>query len=175
MEYMSGGGLKKQLDEVEVFNEKMAKFYTAEIALAVQFLHQHGILHRDLKLENVLVDSDGNCKIADFGLSKLGMFAPAKPQHCGTPFCMAPEIVKNLSYDQDDDWWAVGIIFEMTGNPCDSDEEEDPGDASEGHNLDQQIVNDEVDFPEDMTLAAISIVTNFDEGSKTANRVQRFI
>jgi len=69
---MSGGDLKKQLDEVEVFSEKRAKFYAAEITLAVQFLHQHGILHRNLKLGNVLVSSDGHCKIADFGLLKLG-------------------------------------------------------------------------------------------------------
>jgi serine/threonine protein kinase len=67
MEYMSGGDLKVQLDEVEVFSEERAKFYAAEITLGVQFLHQHGILHRDLKLENVLVGSDGHCKIADFG------------------------------------------------------------------------------------------------------------
>jgi novel protein kinase C epsilon type len=79
MEYMSGGDLWEQLDEVEVFSEKRAKFYAAEITLAVQFLHQHGILHRDLKLENVLVGSDGHCKIADFGLSKLGLF-----RHCKT-------------------------------------------------------------------------------------------
>jgi len=74
MEFMSGGDLKKQLDEVDVFSEKRTKFYAAEISLAIQFLHQHGILHRDLKLENVLVDSDGHCKIAEFGLSKLGLF-----------------------------------------------------------------------------------------------------
>jgi len=179
MEYMSEGDLKKQLDEVEVFNDKRAKFYAAEIALAVQFVHQNGILHCDLKLENVLVESDGHCKIADFGLSKLGMFRPCKATaHCGTPFCMEPEIVKNLPYDQGVDWWAVGMIFEMlTGNsPFDSDEEEVSGDASAEDNLYQKIVNDEVSFPEDMTLAAVSIVTQtFDEGSKTATRVQRFI
>ena len=70
IDYMSGGDLKEQLDEVEVFSEKRTKFYAAEITLAVQFIHQHGILHRDLKLENVLVSSDGHCKIADFGLAK---------------------------------------------------------------------------------------------------------
>jgi len=89
-EYMRGGDLKGQLDEVEVFSEKRAKFYTVEITLAVQFLHQHGILHRDLKLENVLVGSEGHCKIADFGLSKLGLFCRYKARtQCGTPFCMA--------------------------------------------------------------------------------------
>ena len=61
MEFMSGGDLKKQLNEVEFFSENRTKFYAAEITLAIQFLHQHGILHRDLKLENVLVGSDGHC------------------------------------------------------------------------------------------------------------------
>jgi novel protein kinase C epsilon type len=128
---MGGEDLKEQLDEVEVFSEERAKFYAAEITLAVQFLHQHGILHRDLKLENVLVGSDGHCKIANFGLSKLGLFRHCKAStHCGTPFCIAPEIVKNLPYGQGVNWWAVGVrLFEMlTGGPpfyCDEGEDRD--------------------------------------------------
>jgi serine/threonine protein kinase len=165
MDYMSGGDLKKQLDEVEFFSEKRTRFYAAEIALAVQFLHQNGILHRDLKLENVLVDSDGHCKIADFGLSKLGLFRNCKTMtQCGTPFCMAPEIVKVLPYGQGVDWWAVGImIFEMlTGNPpFDYDEEEDNDYENSRDKLDHKIVNNDVEFPEDMSLAAVSIVTKF--------------
>ena len=130
MEFRSGGDLKKQLDEVDFFSENRTKFYAAEITLAVQFLHQHGILHRDLKLENVLVDSDGHCKIADFGLSKLGLFRRYEARtQCGTPFCMAPEIVKNLPYGQGVDWWAAGVmIFEMTGNPTFYYDDEDLSD-----------------------------------------------
>ena len=120
MEYISGGNLKEQLHEVQFFSEKWAKFYTAEIVLAVQFLHQHGILHWDLKLENVLVGSDGHCKMADFGLSKLRLLHHCKTRtKCGTPFCMAPEVVKNFLYGQGVDWWLVGVMmFEMmTGHP----------------------------------------------------------
>jgi serine/threonine protein kinase len=161
MEYMSGGDLKEQLDKVDVFSEERTKFYTAEISLAVQFLHELGILHRDLKLENVLVGSDGHCKIADFGISKLGMYRRIKTRTlCGTPVCMAPEILKNLPYDQGVDWWAVGVMmFEMiTGNPpFDYDEEEDNDDIAQ-EKLDKKIINDEVDFPKDMSPAAISIV-----------------
>jgi len=163
MEYMSGGNLKEQLDKVEFFSEKRTKFYAAEIVLAVQFLHQHGILHRDLKLENVLVDSDGHCKITDFGLSKLGLFRHCKTRtRCGTPLYMAPEIIKNLPYGQGVDWWAVGVmIYEMmTGYPpFDCDEEEDTDSDSADDKLEHKIINDEVEFPDDMSLAAVSIVT----------------
>jgi len=162
MEFMSGSDLYEQLDEVEFFSEKRTQFYAAEITLAVQFLHENGILHRDLKLENVLVGSDGHRKIADFGLSKLGLFRYCKTStQCGTPYCMAPEIVKNLPYGQGVDWWAVGVmIFEMiTGNlPFHSDEEEDWDDGIAEDSLDKKILNNEVDFPEHMSPAAVSIV-----------------
>jgi len=162
MEYMSGGDLKGQLDEVQAFSEKRAQFYAAEITLGVQFLHQQGILHRDLKPENVLVGSDGHCKLADFGLSKLGLFHYCKTStQCGTPYYMAPEIVKNLPYGQGVDWWAVGVmIFEMiTGIlPFESDEEEDSNDDSAEDSLEKNILNNEVDFPEHMSPAAVSIV-----------------
>jgi len=115
-----------------------------------------------MKLENVLVGSDGHSKIADFGLCKLGRFCHCKVRtQWGTPFCMAPEIVKNKRYGQGIDWWAVGImIFEMlTGYPpFDYDKGEDTDDDSAQDKLAQKILNDNDDFPEDMSLAAISIV-----------------
>jgi serine/threonine protein kinase len=91
VDYIRGGDLREQLDEAGVFSEKKANFYAAEKTLAVQFLHQNAYLHQDLKLANVLVASNGHCKTADFGLSKLGLFLHCKAStQCGTPFCMAP-------------------------------------------------------------------------------------
>ena len=163
MEFISGGDLKEQLNEVQFFGEKRATFYAAEITVAVEFLHQRGILHQDLTLENVLVGSDGHCKIAEFGLSKLGLFRHCKARtRCGTPFYMAPELVKNLPYGQVVDWWAVGVmIFEMiTGHlPFYCDKEDDTDVNYAQYSLYQKIVNNEVAFPEGMSLAAVSIVT----------------
>ena len=158
---MSGGDLKEQLDEVDVFSEEKAKFYAAEITLTIQFLHEHGILHRDLKLENVLVDSDGHCKIADFGLCKLGLFRHCKARtNCGTPFCMAPELVNNLPYGQGVDWWAVGVmLYEMlTGSLPFYYDEEDTDHEDKRAKLGEKILNHEVDIPDDMSLDAASIV-----------------
>jgi serine/threonine protein kinase len=162
MEYLSGGDLRKQLCEVGLFTEKRTTFYASQIVLAVQFLHKNGILHRDLKLENVLVGSDGNCKIADFGLSKLGLFRHCKASSvCGTPIYMAPELVKKLPYGHGVDWWAIGImIFEMiTGRPPFDCDEENDWDDNLDEKLDQKIMSEEVDFPKDMSPAAVSIVT----------------
>jgi Serine/threonine protein kinase len=97
--------------------------------MAVQFLHKHGILQRDLKLENVLVGSDGHCTFAGYGLSKLGFFRHDKASsNCGTLFYMAPEMLEGSPYGHDVDWWALGImVLEMlTGYPpYDYDNEDD--------------------------------------------------
>ena len=73
MEYLIGGDLKSLLQIYGFFDERMAKFYTAEIALALSYLHKHSIIHRDLKPDNILLTASGHIKLTDFGLSKVGI------------------------------------------------------------------------------------------------------
>ena len=115
MEYMEGGTLRSALSRLKRFNEDMTRFYAAEIILAVNFLHNCGIVHRDIKPANILLDRNGHCKLADFGLCIVGMFKGWKASGvCGTVPYMAPEIRRGYSYGPEVDWWSVGcVIFEM--------------------------------------------------------------
>ncbi|XP_055980099.1 ribosomal protein S6 kinase alpha-6 isoform X5 [Sorex fumeus] len=98
-----------------LFTEEDVKFYLAELALALDHLHQLGIVYRDLKPENILLDEIGHIKLTDFGLSKESVDQEKKAySFCGTVEYMAPEVVNRRGHSQSADWWSYGVLmFEM--------------------------------------------------------------
>lgn len=96
LDFMPGGELFFHLKKQKRFNEDRARFYIAEIILAIQFIHDQNIIYRDLKPENVLLDKDGHVCLTDFGLSRTGLEEGNGDKaftFCGTPEYLAPEII----------------------------------------------------------------------------------
>lgn len=120
LEYCPGGELFFHLGRAGRFSEGRARFYTAQIVLALEYLHQQGVIYRDLKPENVLLDDLGNIKLTDFGLSKTGINDNVSAtSFCGTPEYLAPEILTRSGHGWAADWWSLGaLVYEMlTGMP----------------------------------------------------------
>ncbi|XP_074600937.1 AKT serine/threonine protein kinase [Brevipalpus obovatus] len=115
IEYVNGGELFFHLSKDKVFTEDRTRFYASEILLALDYLHSQGIIYRDLKLENLLLDKDGHIKIADFGLCKEDInWGATTKTFCGTPEYLAPEILEDTDYGRAVDWWGLGVVmYEM--------------------------------------------------------------
>ncbi|KAJ8058238.1 hypothetical protein OCU04_012433 [Sclerotinia nivalis] len=115
-DYMSGGELFWHLQKEGRFDEQRAKFYIAELILALQHLHKHDIVYRDLKPENILLDANGHIALCDFGLSKANLTKNATTNtFCGTTEYLAPEVLLDeAGYTKMVDFWSLGVlVFEM--------------------------------------------------------------
>lgn len=113
MEFIQGGELLNQLRKQGKFTEDEAKFYICEILLAIEYLHNNGVIYRDLKPENVLIDDEGHIKLTDFGLSFKGIDDLNSQAYtiCGSDYYLAPEVIKNQGYNKSVDYWSLGVLF----------------------------------------------------------------
>eukprot|EP00730_Choanoeca_flexa_P008676 TRINITY_DN12519_c2_g5_i2.p1 TRINITY_DN12519_c2_g5~~TRINITY_DN12519_c2_g5_i2.p1 ORF type:complete len:556 (+),score=132.47 TRINITY_DN12519_c2_g5_i2:155-1822(+) len=162
MEYVAGGDLLFHIQQVRRFKEDRARFYTAEIICGLAFLHKRKVAYRDLKLDNVMLDADGHIKIADFGMCKDTKDGPART-FCGTLDYVAPEIIKEVPYGGEVDWWALGVLlYEMlAGQP--------PFDGATEDDLFMAILHNEVLFPVWLSKEAVLLI----RGLLTKDREKR--
>ena len=112
MEYICAGDLLSYIRKRSKLTEQIAKFIFKQIILSLQFIHSHNIVHRDIKLDNILIDLNNNIKICDFGVSKRIINNDKMFEQCGTPAYIAPEILKNKGYEGFSvDIWSCGVVL----------------------------------------------------------------
>jgi len=112
MDFVGGGDLHYHWKMCKTFPEKIVQFIAAELVLALNYLHKCGIIYRDLKPQNILLDLDGHLSLADFGLSKeVENLESALHTACGTPTYSAPEVLEGVEYSKSIDYWSLGIVL----------------------------------------------------------------
>ena len=115
LEYINGLNLLQKLETNGPFNESQAKFYITEIATGISFLHSKRIIHRDLKLDNMMISNDGHIKLIDFGLSEI---LQGSQTHLSIPsgamHIRPPEMIRREPYSFNVDWYALGVaLYEL--------------------------------------------------------------
>ncbi|PAA62194.1 hypothetical protein BOX15_Mlig021253g1 [Macrostomum lignano] len=106
-DFVCGGEIFSYLRTAGTFSNSSAQFYSAEILTAVIYLHDLSVVYRDLKPENLLLDTQGHLKITDFGFAKV--LKDRTYTMCGTPEYLAPEIIQGKGYNRAVDYWALGF------------------------------------------------------------------
>jgi serum/glucocorticoid-regulated kinase 2 len=114
MPFIRGGELFQHLRTEKFFKEDKVRFYAASMGLALEYLHTHGIVYRDIKPENILIGEDGYLKLIDFGMAKMLKGNEKAMSFCGTPEYLAPEIITGEGHNKAADWWSYGVLlYEM--------------------------------------------------------------
>lgn len=153
LEYVLGGELFTHLRKATRFSLATARFYASELVVAIEYMHSKGIVYRDLKPENLLLDSQGHLKIADFGFAKC-IDDQRTWTLCGTPEYLAPEIIQSKGHGMAVDWWALGIlIYEMlVGSP--------PFYDSTSFKIYEKILEGRLVFPSNMDAASRDLISS---------------
>lgn len=152
--FVNGGELFHHLQREQRFNEERSRFYSAELLLALEHLHELDVVYRDLKPENILLDYTGHIALCDFGLCKLNMKdSDTTNTFCGTPEYLAPEILYAQGYNKVIDWWTLGVLlYEMlSGLPPFYDENTEK--------MYEKILRDPLVFNDDISPLARDILT----------------
>ena len=112
--FLQGGELFQHLRKYKYFPEKNVQFYASIIGLSLEYLHKRGIVYRDIKPENILLEKDGYLKLIDFGMAKILKDDEKTNSFCGTPEYLAPEIITGEGHNRMADWWSYGtLVYEM--------------------------------------------------------------
>lgn len=127
LDFCPGGELFYHLHRLGRLTEDQARFYFAEITLAMEYLHTEGIIYRDLKPENILIDYYGHVKLADFGTSREVNKLERRFTYCGSAEYMSPEMIQKSGHGTSIDCFSLGsLLYELlTGSPPFYDEDVD--------------------------------------------------
>ncbi|SCU90281.1 LADA_0F02982g1_1 [Lachancea dasiensis] len=153
-EYVSGGQLLDYIIQHGSLRERSARKFARGIASALQYLHMNNIVHRDLKIENIMISTSGEIKIIDFGLSN--MFNPKKQLHtfCGSLYFAAPELLKACPYTGPEvDVWSFGVVLYVLVSG------KVPFDDENSSVLHEKIKQGRVDYPQHLSIEVISLLS----------------
>ena len=155
MEYISGGNLQNFVKKRRKLCEKTAKILFRQIIQGIRYIHSRGIVHRDIKLENILLDLNSIIKICDFGVGKLIKPNTILKDQCGTPVYMAPEILKGNGYKGFPvDVWSAGVaLYIMLSGTL-------PFNKDKDHDLEYSILNNNIKEIKDISDEGNNLLKN---------------
>jgi serine/threonine protein kinase len=147
LEYVPGGELFSYLRRAGKFESSTAAVYAAQVVCVFEYMHSQDIVYRDLKPENLLLDSQGYLKLTDFGFAKF-LSSGRTFTLCGTPGYLAPEVLLTRGHGKPVDWWALGVLInEMISGS-------EPFTADDPMGVYRQILSGKVSYPRDFSKEA---------------------